>query len=65
MLLHIVVNCSNHPEKLDAALIRPGRIDKKLYLGYMQGPEARQMVEHYFQGYVYCSLCLQHTRMNC
>jgi mitochondrial chaperone BCS1 len=43
------ITCSNYPEKLDAALIRPGRMDKKLYLSYMQGPEARQMVEHYFQ----------------
>jgi hypothetical protein len=33
--------CSNYPEKLDAALIRPGRIDKKQYLSNMQGPEAR------------------------
>jgi ATP-dependent 26S proteasome regulatory subunit len=24
---------TNHPEKLDPALIRPGRIDKILYLG--------------------------------
>lgn len=45
----IVIMTTNHPEKLDAALIRPGRIDKKIYLGYMEYPEACQMVEHYFQ----------------
>ena len=39
---------SNHPEKLDPALIRPGRIDKQLYLGFMRATEGVQMVEHYF-----------------
>jgi ATP-dependent 26S proteasome regulatory subunit len=32
----ILVMTTNHPEKLDPALIRPGRIDKKLFLGYMR-----------------------------
>jgi chaperone BCS1 len=45
----ILVMTTNHPEKLDPALIRPGRIDKIVYLGYMQPAEAFQMVEHYFQ----------------
>lgn len=45
----ILVMTTNHPEKLDPALIRPGRIDKIVYLGYMQAAEAKQMVEHYFQ----------------
>ena len=27
---------TNHPEILDPALIRPGRIDQKLLLGYMK-----------------------------
>lgn len=45
----ILVMTTNHPEKLDPALIRPGRIDKKLLLGYMAPKESCQMVAHYFQ----------------
>ena len=29
----ILVMTTNHPEKLDPALIRPGRINKRLHLG--------------------------------
>ena len=47
----IVVMTSNHPEKLDPALIRPGRVNLKLYLGYIELPEASRMVDHYFGGY--------------
>lgn len=45
----ILVMTSNHPEKLDPALIRPGRIDKKIFLGYMQQDQAAQMIAHYLQ----------------
>eukprot|EP00756_Hemistasia_phaeocysticola_P000349 Hpha_TRINITY_DN10239_c0_g1::TRINITY_DN10239_c0_g1_i1::g.34971::m.34971/K08900/BCS1; mitochondrial chaperone BCS1 len=44
----IVVMTSNHPEKLDPALIRPGRINKRLFLGYIRCEEAMEMIEHYF-----------------
>ena len=43
----ILVMTTNHPERLDPALIRPGRVDVRLRLGYVQQTEARQMVEHY------------------
>ncbi|CAE7721034.1 unnamed protein product [Symbiodinium sp. CCMP2592] len=43
------VMTSNHPEKLDPALIRPGRIDKTFHLTYMVGHQACNMVAHYFQ----------------
>ena len=43
----ILVMTTNHPERLDPALVRPGRVDVRLRLGYVQRTEARQMVEHY------------------
>jgi chaperone BCS1 len=45
----IVVMTSNHPEKLDPALIRPGRVNLKLYLGYIELPEACEMIALYFE----------------
>ena len=30
----ILIMTTNHPNKLDAALTRPGRVDKKYYFGY-------------------------------
>lgn len=45
----LIILTSNHPEKLDPALIRPGRIDKQLHMGYMNTVNCRLIVEHYFQ----------------
>ncbi|KAG2428239.1 hypothetical protein HYH02_014421 [Chlamydomonas schloesseri] len=44
----IIVMTTNHPEKLDPALIRPGRINKKVYMGRLRVTEALAMVRHYF-----------------
>jgi chaperone BCS1 len=43
----ILIMTTNHPEKLDPALIRPGRVNKKLFLSHIQAPQAREMIEHY------------------
>ncbi|KAH7329647.1 P-loop containing nucleoside triphosphate hydrolase protein [Stachybotrys elegans] len=39
----VVVMTANSPELLDEALTRPGRIDKKVYLGYISYDSARSM----------------------
>ena len=44
----LAVMTTNHPELLDHALIRPGRIDKKLLMGYMQGEDVIMMIQYYF-----------------
>jgi hypothetical protein len=38
---------SNHPENLDPALTRPGRIDKTFELEYLTEPLARAMTHHF------------------
>ncbi|RLN14495.1 hypothetical protein BBJ28_00006422 [Nothophytophthora sp. Chile5] len=43
----IVIMTTNHPEKLDPALVRPGRVNKKLLLSYMGSKQLQQMIEYY------------------
>merc|ERR1719473_288930 len=45
----LVVMTTNHPDMLDPALVRPGRIDQKLLLGYMKWHNVLDMIKHYFQ----------------
>ena len=45
----IIIMTTNHPEHLDPALIRPGRIDKKLLLSHMEAEDVILMLQHYFQ----------------
>mmetsp|Transcript_13161 Transcript_13161/g.47994 ORF Transcript_13161/g.47994 Transcript_13161/m.47994 type:complete len:613 (+) Transcript_13161:188-2026(+) len=44
----IVVMTTNHIERLDPALIRPGRINKTLYMGYMGLHDVQDMFAHFF-----------------
>jgi len=44
----LLILTSNHPEALDPALIRPGRVDHQLHLGYLQPEDAIAMISHYF-----------------
>ena len=44
----IVVMTTNHVKKLDPALIRPGRVNKTIYMGYLAVREARSMMVHFF-----------------
>lgn len=43
----VLVMTSNHPEKLDPALIRPGRINKRLHLGYVTAETLLEIAHHY------------------
>lgn len=45
----MVMLTTNHPEVLDPALIRPGRVDKKLMLGFMRPDDIIAMLELHFQ----------------
>ena len=44
----IVVMCTNHPEKLDPALVRPGRMSTHIFFGPADVDSAVQMLEHYY-----------------
>jgi chaperone BCS1 len=40
---------TNHPERLDPALIRPGRVDRKIELGHASPDQARRLFLWFFQ----------------
>ncbi len=42
---------SNHSDRLDAALMRPGRIDVRALIGEIHAPEARAMAEAFRPGF--------------
>ena len=44
----ILIITSNHPDKLDDALLRPGRIDTKIYFGKCSKVIVKQIIELYF-----------------
>ena len=45
----MLIITTNYPEKLDKALIRPGRIDMKVRFGPMSSKNILEMFEHYFE----------------
>jgi chaperone BCS1 len=44
----IIIMTANHFDKLDEALIRPGRIDKRFYVGDATKDQARRFFEHFY-----------------
>merc|ERR1719162_1365321 len=45
----IIIMTTNFPDKLDPALIRPGRINKRIHLGHVKSEALCQMAEHYLR----------------
>lgn len=41
---------TNHPERLDPALIRPGRVDVKEYLGHASPYQMKEMFLRFYGG---------------
>lgn len=46
----IVFMTTNYLERLDAALIRPGRVDLKEYIGYCTEDQLEQMYRRFYNG---------------
>ena len=62
----IVIMTTNHPEKLDPALIRPGRINRKILMGYLYPDQVEPCYIHYtrdtLMGYPYPGQALDMLR---
>ena len=45
----LLIMTTNHPEVLDPALLRPGRIDKRMHLTYITAEDMAAMIGHCFE----------------
>jgi ATP-dependent 26S proteasome regulatory subunit len=48
----IIIMTSNHPEKLDSALLRPGRIDVIVHFDFCKTHEVKEIVEAFIESVV-------------
>lgn len=46
----LIFMTTNHIEKIDPALLRNGRVDRREYIGYLNDPEVRDYIELVFPG---------------
>jgi chaperone BCS1 len=44
----ILFATTNHPERLDPALVRPGRIDRKVHIGLADSQQVRRIFQRFF-----------------
>jgi len=47
----ILIITTNHPEKIDPALLRPGRVNMKIELGYMDKYTATEMIKSFYNDF--------------
>lgn len=45
----VIIMTTNHPEKLDPAMIRAGRVDRKIELGYATPDQCRRLFRWFFR----------------
>lgn len=55
---YLLFMTTNHPELLDPALTRPGRIDRRFHIGYAEAGQAARYFEHFY-GSEYFELALK------
>ena len=46
---NVMIVTTNYPEKLDAAVLRPGRVDRTYEFGYLTQNSFDNLIERYFQ----------------